>query len=33
MGLPYDLMDGVGETNPIVDNVTGFTNRQCFNAL
>lgn len=32
-GLPYDLTDAAGETFPVVDNVNGYTNGQCFNAL
>ena len=32
-GLPYDLIDVIGENNPEIDNVAGYTNQQCFNAL
>ena len=32
-GLPYDLIDVIGENNPVIDNVAGYTNQQCFNAL
>lgn len=32
-GVCYDLIDLVGETFPVIDNVSGYTTRQCFNAL
>ena len=32
-GLPYDLFDATGETSPVIDNVAGYTNQQCFGAL
>ncbi len=32
-GLPYDLTDPIGENFPVVDNVSGITTQQSFNAL
>jgi hypothetical protein len=32
-GLMWDLMDNTNEVRPIVDNVSGFTVQQLFNAL
>ena len=32
-GVCYDLIDPVGETSPVIDNVSGYTTQQCFNAL
>lgn len=32
-GLFYDLMDSRNENSPVVDQVSGYTNQQMFNAL
>lgn len=32
-GVCYDLIDPTGEIFPVIDNVSGYTTAQCFNAL
>lgn len=32
-GLPYDLIDAAGEVFPVIDNVSAYTNGQCFLSL